>query len=154
MIPVDISPITTVLINTSAVILTTVLTAAGGYATMWLRSKGIQVSQDNWNTTLNNAVTYGVQASTAVIAAKGWDHVDSKNAVLNSALLYITSHNPKALAKVSLTPDLGNEDNRAMLRQALERVLPAAAYTAAASPSTPPTALQRALVAPSATPPV
>ena len=122
------------------------ITIFGGIALQALaRRFNVQVSAGQtaaFDAALDKSVTYGVTASEAAIAAKGWDHVDVKNQVLATGLAYAVQSFPQALKGVGLTTNLSDPQNAATITAALQRALPAAMLTASASPATPPAPVQ------------
>lgn len=91
-----------------------------------------------YDSALTKALTFGATAVDGTIRAKGWDHVDTKSAVVGSALTYLVAQFPDALKGVGLTTNADDPANAAKIKSALQRALPAAMLAAAASPSTPP----------------
>jgi hypothetical protein len=90
---------------------------------------------------LSKAATYGVVAANDEIKAKGWDHPEVKNAILEKALTYVVAKFPDALAGVGLSNKSDDPENIKAITAALERVIPSATLAASESPSTPPAAL-------------
>lgn len=108
---------------------------------------GIKLSQnkvDMLNSAVDKAMTYAVTQAAGEIAAKGWDHVDSRNAVINTAINVISDKFADTLKANGV--DLSNLDDQARVMQMMERMWPDVAARAAASPVTPPTPAQAAAV--------
>jgi hypothetical protein len=116
---------------------------AGGI--IWLIKRGLaylglKISADQADA-YSDALTKLVQSGAAkldndVIVAKGWDHVDVKNATIANALNGAAAKFPEALAGVGLDP--AAPDFNAKLQAGLERVYATAMIPVAASPVTPP----------------
>jgi hypothetical protein len=150
--PVDISPLT----NAAMQILGWVVLAVGGILVTLISLKlntwlGVKITAGNqaaFNAALNHSVTFGITQAEGAIKAKGWDDPTVKNVVLATALSAVTAKFPDALAAVGITGDLNSPANVALVQEALQRALPAAALTASASPSTPPAPTPPVIVAP------
>jgi hypothetical protein len=126
-------------------------TAAGTYALQrvgaYFAKKGIMVNQNLWDIALQNAIAYGVQVSKSVITAKGWDHMDTHNAIVNAALTYIVTHNADILSAVGLTTNLSDPSNQNKIAEALSRAVPQVVGALANSAATPPATLTVAAIA-------
>lgn len=149
---VDLSTVIQAVIGLCA----TAITIFGGIALTALAKRlNVQVSTAQvamFDDALGKSLAAGVSASTAAIAAKGWDHIDVKNHVIGLALNTAVSKFPAALKGVGLSADLSDPMNVKTITEALERALPAAFTAAAASPATPPAPVQPAIVVPVAAP--
>jgi hypothetical protein len=108
-----------------------------------------QAQQDNLDDIAHKAVTFGISTATADIKAKGWDHIDVKNAVVAAAGQYAVAQFPDALKQAGV--DISNPGLAAgkLADGIMTRVFPAAASQAAHSPVTPP---MPPLMAPAANP--
>jgi hypothetical protein len=150
--PVDISPIT----DAAVQLVGALVLAIGGIAITFLSLKvntwlGVKISAGNqaaFNAALSQSVTFGITQAEGAIKAHGWDDPTVKNVVLAAAATAITTKFPDALAAVGITGDLNSPANVALVQEALQRALPAAALTASASPSTPPAPTPPVIVAP------
>lgn len=135
---VDLSQIETTVVSLAA----TALGIVGTWAVSRLAQRfGLQVNQAQkamFDQALSDSLTYGVTQADATIKAKGWDHVDSKNAIIDAGLSYVVAKFPDALKAVGLSSNLNDPANAAAITSALTRMLPIATTTAAASPTTPP----------------
>ena len=134
----DITPITNAAVEIGA----TLLMVFGAWAANSLKNKlNLDVSASQtaaFDDALNKAVTFAATQSEMAIKAKGWDSPDVKSVVLATALSSIAEKAPDALAGVGLSTDINDPANRERLTHALQRALPSAFTTAAASPATPP----------------
>jgi hypothetical protein len=84
------------------------------------------------------SLAFGIVQAKDMIAAKGWDHADVKNAVVATAAQYAIAQFPKVLAKSGFdlsAPDLTEER---LANTILTRKFPDAMTAAAPSPATPP----------------
>ena len=135
---VDISPLVQAAVGLAAAS----LSIFGGVAlTALTRRFNVQTSAGQaalYETALSKAITFGVTQLQGTIKARGWDHIETQNQVVDTALTYIVAREPAALAAVGLTPSMDDEHSREVLTQALQRALPSAYAAAAASPATPP----------------
>jgi hypothetical protein len=126
----------------------TVLLAIASYAATqlvtWLKSKGIQVANTNFDAQAKAALGFGIAQSMTEIEAKGWNHIPTQNAIVALAANSIISKAPDTLAAVGITPTLGDPKTLELVQEALASRLPAAMLTASASPSTPDTPAQAA----------
>ena len=84
----------------------------------------------------SKAVNAAVVEADATIKAKGWDSVDTKNAVLASAANQLITHGQTALKSAGYDPS--TPEGKAAVQDIVARALPAAAATASQSPITPP----------------
>jgi hypothetical protein len=99
---------------------------------------------------VDKMLTFGVTKAEQVIAQKGWDHVDSKDAVIRVALQALPEKFPDAVAGAGL--DLKNPVDHAAVADMMERMIPDVFARAAASPATPPAPVAPIVVLPPATP--
>lgn len=100
---------------------------------------GLKVSAEQsaqFDGALTKLVQSGVAKANDLIEAHGWDHVAVKNATIAGAMTGAAAKFPDALAGVGLSPDDPAFGQK--LREALERIYPAAMAEVAASPATPP----------------
>lgn len=102
---------------------------------------GLQVTeaqQDAMNDLAHKSVAYGITTATAEIKAKGWDHIDVKNAVAAAAGQYAVTQFPGVLKQAGI--DLSNPAAAASMltNGIMQRVFPQAVTAAAFSPATPP----------------
>jgi hypothetical protein len=104
----------------------------------WLGLKLDSDRQAQLGEAVGKAMTWAVTQSMATIAAKGWDHIDSKNAVIEAALKVLPTKFPDALAGMGL--DINNPEDRVKIAEMMERMIPEVFASAAASPATPATA--------------
>ena len=93
-------------------------------------------------------LTFGVTKAEQVIAQKGWDHIDSKDAVIRVALQALPEKFPDALAGAGI--DLNANDGRSQVIDQMTRMIPDVFARAAASPATPPAPLQPIVIVPPA----
>lgn len=136
-VSVDISPILQIVVGIAVTFLSIAGTAALHYLEKRLAlqvSAGQQAALDG---ALSKALQYGAGAADAVIREKGWDHIETKNAVIGAAASYAVDHFPDMLHAAGLT---SAADADAGLKTVLARAFPAAMAIAAASPATPPPA--------------
>src|SRR6266851_2472907 len=75
---------------------------------------------DMLNAAVDKAMTFGVTKADAVIRANGWDHVDSKNQVIDFALNAIEDRFSDTLKANKI--DLTDAASRAILMQMMERM--------------------------------
>lgn len=134
---VDVTPVTNALMQLAAAVVLAVGTWAVSRFVQWLGLKNAAQATANLDDVLQKGVTYGLQQSLDLIKQKGWDHVDVRNQVLDTALPYVISRFPDTLAAVGLDPN-NTQDLTDKVRGALDRAFPHAAAVAAASPATPP----------------
>ena len=102
---------------------------------------GLQVTdaqQDALNDMAHKSVSYGIGTATAEIKAKGWDHIDVKNAVAQAAGQYAVTQFPGLLKQAGI--DMSNPAATASMLSAgiMTRVFPDAVSRASFSPATPP----------------
>lgn len=95
---------------------------------------------------VNKAMTFGVTQADAEIRAKGWDHPDVKNSVLQFGLVQLGSAFGDTLSRAGI--ELDDPICRLQLESMMERMWPDIATRAAASPVTPaaPTPVAAAVV--------
>jgi hypothetical protein len=125
-----------------------ILSVGGAFAAIIaakLRQKyGIEVSaaqQAQIEDVAKKAVTWGITESTRAIAQKGWDHPEVHNAIVQQAADYAIAKFPDAMANAGLdisTPAARSATAANLANGIMQRVLPDAMSTAAASPATPP----------------
>lgn len=85
------------------------------------------------------ALQFGITQAQGMIKAKGWDHVDVKDAVVATAAQYAASKFPDALKGAGIdTTSVASAT--ASLDGILQRKFPEVAAQMAASPATPPAA--------------
>lgn len=133
---IDLTPITNVLLQLAATVLLGLGSWGATRLVSWLGLKNSAQATANLDDALQKSVTYGLQQSQAMIAAKGWDHVDVHNAALASALPYMIQRFPDALKAAGV--DMSNQQAlQATVAGALDRSFPQAVAVAAASPATP-----------------
>ena len=111
-----------------------------------LQINASQIAQ--FDDALSKSITFGVTAAQSAIKAKGWDHIDVQNQVLGTALNYAVTNFPTALAGVGLSANTGDPHNLETIKNALKRAFPDAMAKASASPATPPTPTQAAMISP------
>jgi hypothetical protein len=122
------------------------LTAFGVPVLMKLAGRfGVQLDQaqaQQLEQMAQKALSFGAMQATDTIKAKGWDHVETHNAVLDAGLGYFIGHFPdkaKEIAKqITGTDSLTANASLAAIRDVLKRALPTGLAVAAASPATPP----------------
>lgn len=143
---IDLSTVETELLQGLGIVLLGIGIAGGKLALSWLNTKlgaaKIQLSASTkaeLEDAAGKALTFGITQADALIRAKGWDHVDVRNAVLATATSYAIGQFPDALARAGIDPS-NPVAAAAQLAGILTRKLPEAATTAAASPATPPVA--------------
>lgn len=124
-----------------------------GTLVLWLLKRaiaffGIQLTADRnklLESTVNKGMTWAVTAADDVIREKGWDHIDSKNVVINTALPAIQERFAETMTKLGV--DLSNPEDREKLAEMMERMWPDVASRLSASPTTPPAPVISAVVA-------
>ena len=135
---VDLHPVIQAALGLAVLAITTL----GGLALQAVATKlKLQISAQQtaaFDDALNKALSLGVANSSALIAAKGWDHIDVHNQVVELALNSIVGRFPDALKGVGLSANLSDPQNVDTITSALKRSLPAAFTAAASSPATPP----------------
>jgi uncharacterized membrane protein len=102
----------------------------------WFRIKLRADQVDMLNAAVDKVMTLGVTKASDVIRDRGWDHVDSKNAVINFAIGAIGQKFESTLADNGV--DLDDPARRLKLIDMMERMWPDVAARASASPATPP----------------
>jgi hypothetical protein len=123
-----------------------------GAGAIWLIKRGITLlgyklsveRQAALERALDKVLTFAVVKAEQVIAEKGWDHVDSKNAVISVALQALPEKFPDALTAAKL--DLSKPADRAAVVDQMTRMIPEVFAKAATSPATPPAPPQQAIV--------
>lgn len=90
---------------------------------------------DMLNSVVDKAMSFAVTQADATIREKGWDHVDSKNRVIDFALQGMEDKFSDTLKANNV--DLTNPGDRALLMQMMERMWPDVATRLSASPATP-----------------
>jgi hypothetical protein len=134
---IDISPITNALLAVAGTALLAVGTWAVGRAARWMNLQSNATAVSAFDDALGKALAAGLQSSSALIAQKGWDHIDVKNATLAAAAPILVAKFPDALKGVGI--DVSDpSQTAAKVTAALDRAFPAAVTKAAASPATPP----------------
>lgn len=134
---IDLSPVVGATLSLCAVALTTF----GTWAIARLARKlGIQANNAAvvaFDDALARSVHAGASALQQTIAAKGYDHPETKNAILAFAAPYAIDKFAPALKGIGLDPaDPFTTGN--YLREELDRIFPTAMTAIAASPVTPP----------------
>ncbi len=114
----------------------------------WLGLKLSTDLQAAFNTAVEKVLMFGVTQAEGVIAEKGWNHAETKSAVINTALQALPSKFPDALKGIGLDPD--NPADQPKIVDAMTRMIPEVFAKAAASPATPPTAAPPASAQPAA----
>lgn len=99
--------------------------------------------QAKLNEEVKSALTLGAVKADALIAGRGWDHVDVHNAVLAEALQYFLERFPDRAAAIAAqagvaSPEMPSPAKDAAVKDTLMARLPEAMSQASASPSTPP----------------
>lgn len=126
-----------------------VVGAAAIYAAQRVASYfGLKLKADQitmLNSAVDKAMTLGVTQADNVIREKGWDHVDSKNAVVNFALGTVEDKFADALKANGI--DLTQAGDREQLMAMMQRMWPDVAARLSASPVTPPSPVMAAVVA-------
>jgi len=134
---VDLSPIFGAVISLCAIALTTFGTWA---LSRFARKLGIEANSEAiqaFDDALGKAIQAGAGAMRDTIAAKGYDHIETKNAILAFALPYAVAKFAPALRSIGLDPD-NPAATDTYLRAELNRLFPTAMMPVAASPVTPP----------------
>lgn len=133
---VDITPITSAVVQILAAIILAMGTWAIGRAVQWLGLKNSQQISENLDKALEKAVTYGIQQAQEEIRIKGWDSIQVKNETLAHAMPYFIERFSDTLRAAGINPS-GEQINN-LVKGALDRAYPQAVSKAAASPATPP----------------
>jgi hypothetical protein len=133
----DITPVTNALLQLGATAITALGTVAIARLVQWLNIKNGDATRSALDEVLNKSVTFGLAESQDLIKAKGWDHVDVRNAAIAKALPYLIDRFPDVLRGLKLDPEA--PETKLKMQDALLRALPFAALTASNSPATPPT---------------
>lgn len=85
---------------------------------------------------IDKMLTFGVTQAEGTIAANGWNHIATKNAVIAVALQALPEKFPDALAGAGLDLTLPADHNKIV--DQMTRMIPEVFARAAASPATPP----------------
>lgn len=135
---IDLSSIEQSVLSVLAALLLGLLSAAAKVALQRLGLSVTEAQQDAMNDLAHKSVAYGITTATAEIKAKGWDHVDVKNAVAAAAGQYAVTQFPGVLKQAGI--DLSNPAAAASMLQngIMTRVFPQAVTAASFSPATPP----------------
>jgi hypothetical protein len=141
---IDLSTVETDLLQGFGIVVLGIGIAGGKLALSWLNTKldtaKIQLcasTKAELEDAAGKAIMFAITQADALIRAKGWDHVEVRNAVLATATSYAIGQFPDALARAGINPS-NPVAAAAQLAGILTRKLPEAATTAAASPATPP----------------
>ena len=133
----DFTPITNVLLQLASTLLLGFGSWGAARLIGLLGLKNAAQATANFDDALQKSVTFGLQQCQALIAQKGWDHLDVRNAALSAAMPYLIGHFPGALKAVGV--DASNPQTlESLVKGALDRAFPQAAAAAADSPATPP----------------
>ena len=135
---IDLSSIEQTTLSLLGALLLALLSAA---AKVGLQRLGISVTaaqQEVLNELAHKSVAYGIVNATDTIKTKGWDHIETKNAVVAAAGTYAVTQFPAVLKQAGI--DVSNPALAAkMLADGImTRVFPTAVQYAAYSPATPP----------------
>lgn len=141
---IDLSAIETELLQGLGIVLLALALACSKLALSWLNAKlgaaRIELSASTkaeLEDAAGKALAFGFTQAEGIIRAKGWDHIDTKNAVLAAATSYAIGQFPDVLKRAGI--DVSNPVAAAtQLAGILTRKLPEAATHVAASPATPP----------------
>lgn len=123
-----------------------------GAAILWLLKRalawvGIRLSvekQAALGSAVDKMMTLGVTQADSVIRADGWDHVNTKNAVINAAMSGLETKFSGTLLTAGINPN--NPADRMKLTDMMSRMWPDVAARLAASPATPPAPLPPPIV--------
>jgi len=119
----------------------TVLLALASWAAQrlvkFLNLKNGDAIAANLTDAARKGIKFGTMQSLDVIKAKGWDHVDTHNAIGNAAVQFITDKFPGYLKDAGIDP--ATPEGAKKLADLVTRSLPDGIAEAAASPATPPT---------------
>ena len=124
----DLTGIETQVLTAVGIVLGGVMIAFGQRLLAWMNVK----LEDS----AGKALAFGISQAQQEIAAKGWDHVDVKNQVIETATAYAIKKFPDSLARVGVDtskPLLAAE----RLADVMKRKFPEAIAAAAVSPATP-----------------
>lgn len=133
---VDLSPVVATVVSLCAISLSTFGTWALGRLA---RKLGVQANSEAviaFDDALTRSVRAGAAAAQGVIAARGWDHPDVKNAVIAFAAPYAIDKFAPALRAIGLDPT-DPRATQAYIRSELDRIFPTAMTAVANSPVTP-----------------
>jgi hypothetical protein len=128
-----------------------------GSLVLWLLQRalvwvGIRLKADRQAqlaSVVDKVMTWGVTKADDIIRKRGWDHVESKNAVImDYALPRIQVRFKETLASAGI--DLDNQQHRIQLIDMMERMWPDLATRLSASPATPPAPVVPVVVVPPA----
>lgn len=120
------------------------LTMAVGGALLWLLKQAIGYlghtltadKQHALNVAVDKMMTFGVAKADALIRARGWDHIDTQNAVLNFALPALKTKFEDTLSANGI--DLRKDADRIRIVEMMQRMWPDIATRLAKSPATAP----------------
>lgn len=135
---VDITSVEQVLLGLLQAALLAVGLWVGKRLAAWLQKRNASLDVSSFDDALQKTLAFGLQQAQSMIKAKGWDHIDVRNSVLQTATTQMINKFPDALAGVGLSTDRIASSEGDLIMQALDRAFPAAVAVAAASPATPP----------------
>ncbi len=141
---VDVSGIENQILQLLGAVLSIAIMILVKQAYTWLGLKVSGENQANLNQAVNNSLTFGVTQAENVIKQKGWDHVDTKNAVINSAVQALENKFPDALSKAGL--NISNPADLQKITDLMQRMIPEVFKTTSESPSTPLTETQKSVI--------
>ena len=139
MFTIDLLPVEQATISICATALSVFGSMALTYAARRFHIQITATQTAAFDDALDKALHYGVVRSMGAIKDNGWDHVETQNSVVALAANYAVAKFPDVLSSVGIPPTLDNPQTEQKLTDALQRALPSAFMTAAASPATPPT---------------
>ena len=138
----DISGIENQILQALGVVLSVAVMVLIQRTYAWFGLKVTAEQTASLNAAVGNSLTFGVTQAENVIKEKGWDHVDTKNAVITTAVQAMENKFPEALSGVGL--DMTKPQDVENLTDMMQRMIPKVFLEASNSPSTPPTEIQKA----------
>lgn len=105
-------------------------------AVAWFNLKLTAERQARLASAVDKMMTLGVTKADDIIRERGWDHIDSKNAVINYALPALETRFSDTLTSAGI--DLSDQKSRIGLINMMERMWPDVATRLSASPVTAP----------------
>lgn len=134
---IDLSPLVGAALSLCAIAITTVGSWALARMARRLGIDANSAAMADFDDGLKRAVHAAAGQAQDLIAAKGYDHVETKNAIVELAAPYMIAKFAPALRSVGLDPADPGGATTAYLTAELNRVLPTAIAPIAASPAMP-----------------
>ena len=132
----DLTGIETQILTAVGIVLGGVMIAFGQRLLAWMNVKLSVAQKAELEDSASKALAFGISQAQHEIGVKGWDHIDVKNQVIETATAYAIKKFPDSLARVGVDtskPLLAAE----RLADVMKRKFPEAIAAAAVSPATP-----------------